>query len=170
MDGFNKKRTYVYLGGNISPDIRTYEWRKNFTEILADEPRVVIVDPTANKFNQGIKNADGEDIDGTDFIKEARRLSQDILMPKDYQMISICNVAVMNLELYYDTKPMIGTIFEIAWCHKIFQIPMIGIGGTKESQKNNPYVLHPWISKCMSAMVRDEKQAAKIIDTFFLDY
>lgn len=172
LENFNKKRSYIYLGGNISPDDRTYQWRENFTELLKDESRVVIVDPTANAFNQKIRcqGNDDLDIDGVEFIKEAVSLSQDILMPKDYQMISMCNLAIFNLELQYPTKPMIGTLFEICWSFFIFHIPMIGIVGTKESQKDNPYTLHPWITKCMSARVRDEKQAAKIVRTFFLEY
>ncbi len=171
MDGYNKKRTYIYLGGNISPDDRTYQWREDFTERLKDEERVVIVNPCANKFNQATRNVDEKkDVDGVEYLKEARKLSQDILMPKDYQMISICNVAVMNIELFYPDKPMIGTIFELAWCHRIFQIPIIGIMGTQESQKSNPYANHTWIQGVLSAKVRNEQQAAKIIDTFFLDY
>ena len=27
----NKKRQFIYLAGNISDDIRTYEWREKFT-------------------------------------------------------------------------------------------------------------------------------------------
>jgi len=63
-----KKRHYIYLAGNISEDPRTYAWREEFIELLADEPGVVMINPCKNDFDQDMKTA-GKG--GIEFIKEA---------------------------------------------------------------------------------------------------
>ena len=165
-----KKRSFCYLGGNISQDDATYLWREEFTELVADEPNIVIVNPCANEFNQKVRNVQKDDITGIEFMKEAMKLSQNILRPKDFQMIKMCNVAVMNIEIYNSEKPMIGTIQEFCWCHDIFNIPTIAICGPKKTWGTNPYVLHSWVGGICSAKVTSVKQAAEMLKTFFIDY
>jgi len=167
---FTKKRTFIYLGGNISPDDRTYLWREEFTEAFKDEQRVVIVDPCKNKFNQAVRNKADDNVDHLAFMKQAYGLSQNILKPKDFTMIKMCSLAVMNYEIRSTKKPMIGTIFETAWCESIFRIPIIGIMGTQENRDNNPYANHPWIASACSSIVLDVDQAIETVKTFFLEY
>jgi hypothetical protein len=158
-----KKRHYVYLAGNISEDNRTYEWREKFTELIGDEPRVVIVDPCKNKFNQAMKNATS---DGMAFTREAKKRSQRILRAKDYQLVRMCSVIVVNLALYSQEKPMIGTIQELTWARDVFYVPVIAITHGVE----NIYTTHPWVDECCSAKVETVEEAVEMIKTFFLDY
>ena len=158
-----KKRHYIYLAGNISDDVRTYEWREKFTELVGDDYRLVIVDPCKNKFNQSMKGADEK---GLEFAKEAKKRSQKILRAKDYQLVRMCSVIVVNLELHDPNRPMVGTVMELAWSRDVFYVPVIAITGGVE----NTYTMHPWIDECCSAKVETVEEAADTVKTFFLDY
>ena len=160
---FNKKKNYIYLAGSISEDIRTYEWRERFTELTKDEKRIVVVNPCANSFNQGMKEV-GKD--GLAFAKEAKKRSQRILRAKDYQLVKMCNAIVVNLALASPEKPMVGTIQELTWARDIFYVPVIAITGGVD----NIYTNHMWIDECCSAKVETVEEAADMIKTFFLEY
>lgn len=158
-----KKKHYIYLAGNIIEDIRTYEWREKFTKLMEDIQNVVIVNPCANKFNQAMKNV-GKD--GLEFTTEAKKRSQKILRAKDYQLIKMCSIIVVNLGIVHSEKPMIGSIQELTWARDIFYIPVIGI----TNGENNIYTQHPWIDECISAKVETVEEAVEMIKTFFLEY
>lgn len=167
-----KKRSYIYLAGNISGDDRTYLWREEFTELMQDSIKggdVVIVDPCANPFNQGIRKFSSS---GGEFVNEARKRSQRILRAKDYQLVKMCNLVVVNLHLVDPTKPMIGTVQELAWANDIFYTPVIGIIGKPDEWDglSHVYVNHPWIDECCSAKVETVEDAAETVKEFFLDY
>lgn len=158
-----KKRQYVYLAGTINEDTRTYEWREKFVELLKDENSVVVVNPCANKFNQGMKNV-GKD--GMEFTREAKKRSQKILRAKDYQLVKMSSAIVVNLELFSSEKPMIGTVQELTWARDIFYVPVIAITG----KEDNIYTTHMWMDECCSAKVETVEEAAEMIKTFFLEY
>ena len=158
-----KKRHYIYLAGNISEDVRTYEWRERFESLMEGEDGVVIVNPCANKFNQAMK---GEGKDGLEFTKEAKKRSQKILRAKDYQLVKMCSVILVNLELWSPEKPMIGTIQELTWARDIFYLPVLALVG----KEDNIYTTHPWIDECVSAKVDTVEEAVDMIKTFFLEY
>ena len=161
--GLGKKKNYIYLAGNISNDDRTYTWRDEFTEIMREEPDVVIVNPCGNRFNQGIR---GYGKDGLEFTKEAVKRSQKLLRAKDYQMIKMCNIMVAHLGLVSDTKPLIGTVQELTWAADIFYIPVIAL---TEGITNN-YTTHSWIDECVSAWCESVADAANLVKEFFLEY
>ena len=158
-----KKRHYIYLAGNISEDNRTYEWREEFSSYFDETPNAVIINPCANKFNQAMKNATP---DGLAFIKEAVKRSQKILRAKDYQLIKICSLVVVNLGFVNDKKPLIGTIQELTWAHDVFYVPVIGI----TSGEDNAYTNHSWIDECLSARVETVEEAANMVKDFFLEF
>jgi hypothetical protein len=162
----HKKRHFIYLAGNINEDIRTYEWREKFESLMEEddyEDKVVIVNPCANKFNQAMKKY-GKD--GMEFTREAAKRSQKILRAKDYQLVKMCSLIVVNLWLWNPEKPMVGTIQELTWARDIFYIPVIGITNGEESI----YTTHPWIDECVSAKVDTVEEAVDMVKTFFLEY
>ena len=163
METTNKKRNYIYLAGNINENPGTYLWREKFTRLFDKEKKVVVVNPCANKFNQGMRDAAS---DGMEFTREAVKRSQKILRAKDYQLVKMCNAVVVNLGYSNPEKPMIGTIMELAWAHDIFYTPVIGICNGED----NIYTTHPWIDECISAKVETVEEAANMIKTFFLNY
>ena len=158
-----KKRNFIYLAGNISEDIRTYEWREKFTSYFKEEPKVVIVNPCATEFNQTMKDSSK---DGIEFTKLAVKRSQKLLRAKDYQLVKMCNCIVVNLALANPEKPMVGTVQELTWARDIFYIPVIGI----TEGVTNIYTLHPWIDECCSAKVETLEEAVELVKNFFLEY
>jgi hypothetical protein len=158
-----KKRNYVYLAGQINSNPRTYEWREEFTELVKNESQIVVVNPCANRFNQGMRTVKG---DGIIFAKEAVKRSQKILRSKDYQMIKMSSLMVVHLCYSTPEKPMVGTLQELTWARDIFNIPTIGVTEGEESI----YTTHPWILECLSAKVETVEEAADMIKTFFLEY
>jgi len=163
LESNTKKRQYIYLAGNINNNPATYAWREQFITAIEDEPNVIVINPCANKFNQSMRCAAE---DGLSFIKEATKRSQKILRAKDYQLIKICSVMVVNLGYSKPEKPMIGTIQEITWAHDIFYTPIVAITNGEDSI----YVNHPWLNECYSAKVDTVDDAVNIIKTFFLEY
>jgi hypothetical protein len=130
---------------------------------MKDIPNAVVVNPCANKFNQGMKNATKS---GLAFTKEAKKRSQKILRAKDYQLVKMCSVIVVNLELVSVEKPLIGTIQELCWARDIFYLPILAICG----KEPNIYTEHPWVDECCSAKVNTVEEAVEMIKTFFLEY
>lgn len=159
----DRKRHYIYLAGNISEDQRTYQWRDTFTELVSDEPLIMVVNPCSNNFNQKMKKGPK---DGLEFVKEAKKRSQKILRAKDYQLIKMCSVVVVNLELVHPSKPLVGTIQELCWAKDIFYVPTLAITG----KERNVYTTHPWIDECCSAKVETVEESVQLVRDFFLDY
>jgi hypothetical protein len=158
-----KKRSYIYLAGNISEDTRTYEWREQFTKLINGDERVVVVNPCANSYNQHMK---GVGKNGLEFTKEVAKRSQKILRAKDFQLVKMSSLVIVNLELNNPEKPMIGTVQELTWARDIFYTPVIAITGGIQ----NIYTMHPWIEECCSAKVGTVEEAVDMVKTFFLEY
>lgn len=157
----DKKRHYVYLAGNISADERTYLWRAEFRELVKDLP-IVCLDPTINKFNRDLRRFQNS----INLAKAAKERSQKILRPKDYQLVKISSLVVVNLGLVEPDKPPIGTIQEITWAHDIFYVPIIGI----TLGEDNPYTRDLWLDECCSMKVKTVKDSVEMIETFFLEF
>jgi hypothetical protein len=161
-----KKSHYVYLAGNISDDPRTYQWREDFAKMMAPEigeGRLKILDPTQNRFNQKLQEVEKS---GTEFVKEAAKRSQKLLRAKDYNMIKIASLMVVNLGLVSPEKPLLGTVHEIVWAHDVFYIPILAITEGEE----NVWICHPWHDECVSAWAKDLDEAIWLIREFFLEY
>jgi len=159
----DKKNHYIYLAGNISEDVKTYEWREQFSKEFEDVSNVRVINPCANGFNRQMRNNDGN---GLDFVKKAKKLSQNILRAKDYQLIKICSIVIAHLGYTKPEKPLIGTIQELTWAHDVFYIPIIGV----TNGEDNSYTNHPWIDECCSAKVDTLEEAIMLVKTFFLEF
>ncbi|MHA2403376.1 MAG: hypothetical protein ACXADH_10335 [Candidatus Kariarchaeaceae archaeon] len=155
-----KKRNYVYLAGYISDDPKTYKWRETFIEMTKDEPNIVAVNPCGNAFNQAVLKEHGE------ARAEMIGASQHILRAKDFQMVKMSNVMVVNLKIFSGERPLIGTIQELVWARDLFNLPVIGICGTEP----NVYTTHPWIEECVSLRVDGVYEAVGAVKFYFLDY
>jgi len=157
MDGvYGGKKHFIYLAGNISNDPRTYEWRETYTQLIAG-PYFEIMDPCDNQFNQDHRG-------NVAHVKDNPPEYLGVLMPKDYHMVKIASIMVVNLELWTPEKPMIGTIFELDWA-RLFFLPVIGIVGDGTS----PYCNHIWIKSVLrfGTRVKDVKEAAEVTRYFF---
>jgi len=158
----------IYLAGNISENPQTYLWRVNFTRLINlasvqwDEPSSVkVIDPCRNQFNQRLSDEVVDD--GRAFLEKARKRSQHILRPKDYQLIKQSDLFVVNFQYSSPHKPMVATVMELTWAADIFYLPIIGIFPATA----NVYSGHPWIDELMSYRVNSVEEAVAVINDFF---
>lgn len=146
----------IYLAGNISSDIETYKWREKATQLL--EAQYTILNPAANKFNKMLIKHHKTDIE--EFKKDAVRKSQGILIVKDYQLVNRADIILVNLQIITEDKPMIGTMFELAWAWQLKK-PVIAIVA------DNWYSKHPFPFASFAARVMTLEEACEIIKYFF---
>lgn len=161
-----KKPHYVYLGGSISSDPKTYQWREEFKSLMKKETlmmKLQTLDPCANRFNQKLQTQFDTPIT---FMNRVAKISQHILRPKDYQLLKISSIMVVHLGLFEQVKPLIGTIQELAWANDIFKIPVIAF----DEGILNPYMKHPWIDICCSMKVKTLANVCQVIRQFFLEF
>jgi nucleoside 2-deoxyribosyltransferase len=116
------------------------------------------VNPCDNRFNQRHKKLKSKAAK-----KKLTKASQNILKPKDYQMVKICSVIVMNLAIWTPEKPMVGSIFEFGWADQLM-IPVICIVGDESS----PYAQHPWIKYSAAAYVETVEDSVELIAEYFI--
>lgn len=161
------KRHYIYLAGNISGNLETYLWREKFESLIDErEINVVVLNPCRNRFNQKLGGFIEQGGNESDFFTEASYMEFGILPLKDRKMIEISTVIVANLALHNPMKPMIGTMFELAWADEL-KIPVIAIVD-ESTPWGKLYSLHPFINRCISARVNNVEEAIKLIDQFFV--
>ncbi|GAG25262.1 unnamed protein product [marine sediment metagenome] len=161
MNKYGGKRQFIYLAGNISKDNRTYQWREVFADLMKHDP-VVILNPCDNAFNRQYRELHRMELED-----EACKLvkdSQGILRLKDFQMVKIASVVVMNLVLFELDRPMVGTIVEHTWAVDVLNVPIIGIVGDGKG----PYSEHSWLTRPLAAMVEDIEEAVYVIRRYFL--
>lgn len=153
---YGGKKHFIYLAGNISDDPRTYGWREEFKELVAGS-FFVCMDPCDNQFNQDHRG-------NIVHIRTNPIKHLGLLMPKDYHMVKISSLMIVNLELWTPDKPMVGSIFELDWAWQ-FRLPVIGIIGDGTS----PYYNHIWIKSVLAfgTTVEDVKEAAEVTRYFF---
>ena len=134
----------VYLAGAITPDPRCTEWRWRAKSLLGNYFEVV--DPADNEFDK--KNTDGS-------AQVAHADTQGMFLYKDYVLVKRADIVLMNLSVVAE-RPLIGTLFELAWCftwHKI----VVGIGN------GNVYCQHPFVIHTLSAMTGSVEEACQLI-------
>jgi len=160
------KKHYVYLAGNISSDLRTYEWREKFTEMCAEsELPVVILNPCNTLFNQEMKKYLKRG--GKNFFKQATsKFPIGVLPGKDYQMVKISTLIVANFQLIDPKKPSIGTVVEVNWAREL-NIPVIQIID-ESTDHGKLYANHPFIDWAVSAKVTNLEEAFDIVKNFFV--
>jgi nucleoside 2-deoxyribosyltransferase len=95
-----------------------------------------------------------------EFKKDAIKKSQGILIVKDYQLVVRADIILVNLQIITADKPMIGTMFELAWAWQLKK-PVIAIVA------DNWYSKHPFPFSTFSARVETLDEACDIIKYFF---
>jgi len=99
----------IYLVGQISPKYKeTYLWRKRVTEKLMG--RFNIIDPCSNPFNKNSLKEKEYAI-----TKTNKEFGLDLIVPKDLTSVQKSSIAIVNMNHYDLSKPMIGSFFELSW-------------------------------------------------------
>ena len=146
----------VYLAGNISSNPETYEWREVATQLLT--PYYEVLNPSSNPFNTALLKEFTGDIES--FKVAAINRAQHILLVKDYNLVLSANIILANMALVTPGKPLIGTLFELAWAWQLRK-PVIAIVG------DNWYCKHPFPTSTFAATANSVEDACMLIHEFF---
>jgi len=144
----------IYLAGQISDDIETYEWRKRVIKQLQGL-NLTIINPCNSEFNSGIKG------NKESFTNWRTRDITNLLIPKDRNHVLKSDCVIANLNIYSKDKPLIGTLFELGWAYDQSHTMVIGICSKTLSDKR--IIEHPFIRQTLNILVNDEYEACKVI-------
>ena len=154
----------AYLVGQISKDVEeTYLWRERVRHHFYDNPKVDIIDPCFNQFNQAILSSK---VDDEQRMKVYRKMGTDVLVPKDYTYVLKSTMAVANMNHYDPKKPILGSFFELAWYFANPQKTVIGI--FDGNPKNDIICNHPFVRQAVDTWVKNDEEACKLIEYFYL--
>lgn len=155
----------VYLIGQISVnDPETYDWRQRVRHYFMDDRQFEFIDPCNNEFNKSVQNEYGDGSD-PERLKTYRTSGIRLLVPKDKMYVMKSTIAIANLNHYDKEKPMVGTMFELAWYHDNNHKAVIGIfNGDPSTDK---YCNHPFVQSSINAWVQDEIEACKLMEKYF---
>lgn len=158
-------RDKIYLIGQISVnEPETYNWRERIRHKFADDRQFYFIDPCKNEFNKGIQDEykDGSDPDRTKVYKtNGIRL----LVPKDKMYVMKSTIAIANLNHYDPEKPMVGTMFELAWYHDNNHKAVIGIFDGDPTE--DKYCNHPFVKSVIQCWTKDTDEAAFVLNKYF---
>jgi len=155
----------VYLIGQISANAPiTYEWRKEIKTKMANDNQFYFIDPCKNEYSNGVvhKYGDGSDIDKTKFYKDA---GAELIVPKDKMYVMRSTIAVANLNHYDISKPMIGTMFELAWYHNNNHKAVIGLYDGDPG--DSIYCYHPFVKASISCWTRSIDEVVDVLNKYF---
>ena len=123
----------IYLAGFISGNVldKCLAWRKKIREHFDLRPKwhgeITFLDPLngqkAEEINEeGLKS----NIPGKAFVK------------RDHKCVKIADLLIVNLDTFGETRPLTGTIYELAWAW-LYNIPVIIIT-TDPNYKEHPFI------------------------------
>lgn len=146
----------IYLAGYINNEVieECWEWRKQIALHYNSNPKwhgdISFLDPLngeiGNITEEGLKCA----------------VPGKALIHRDYNSVKSANLIVANLDTFGEMRPMVGTLYELAWAWEAKK-PTIVI--TNEDK----YKFHPFIVDTASIIVAsvNEMLEKKMIDYFF---
>ena len=152
------KHNTLYLAGQITPNPKTYEWRKETIEALKDIPNLTILDPCASEFDRSMVNSK-RDKDGY-AIKTFLDEGLSLLPHKDLDHVDKSTIIIFNLWQFDPQRALLGTIFELAWA---FERPNIMTIGILRNWKETAFGKHPFVSQTIHAWVDHHLDAAALI-------
>ncbi len=155
----------VYLVGQISAnDTRTYHWRKDLINYFTDDKQFYFIDPCRNEYSENVVNkySDGSDPDRTKVYKTK---GVELIVPKDKTYVMRSTMAVANLNHYDKHKPLIGTMFELAWYHNTNHKAVIGLYDGDPNE--DIYCNHPFVKSVITYWAKDIKEVVYILNRYF---
>lgn len=148
------KQRVVYLAGLISTEFpESLEWRKRIAPILQDSGFDVRT-PLFGKPHLKSDSPDGG-------ITSGSATSKSICL-RDRRDVRECDIMLTHLETFGSSRPLVGTIAEMAWCWDQ-RTPVVGICAV------NNYLMrkHPFISEFVSCYVENEDEAVDLLRRYY---
>jgi len=154
-------RETIYLCGQISVAApESFDWRRRVREYFANRLDFNIIDPCMDDFNREMMEKGMEDR-----AKVYKTRGIKLIVPRDRIYVTKSTIAMANLNLYDEKKPMIGTMFELAWYFDASDKAVIGIYSGDYTK--DIYCNHPFVKRAVNVWAKDEKEASEMIDYYF---
>lgn len=148
----------IYLVGQISPKYEiTYLWRKRVTEKLMG--RFNIIDPCCNSFNKEYLEKNNYAV-----TKENRSFGLDLIVPKDLTSVQRSSIAIVNMNQYDISKPLLGSFFELGWYYMYPEKSVIAFADDLDDYQCQ----HPFVQQVVDVWCNNEKEACQLVERYFI--
>jgi nucleoside 2-deoxyribosyltransferase len=81
---------------------------------------------------------------------------------RDYNDIKRADVMLVNLNLWGSTRPLVGTLMELAWAWQM-QMPVVAVCAKDDVLMRN----HPFINECISHYCETMAEAIEFIGRYY---
>lgn len=156
----------IYLIGQISVEKEiTYQWRQEVRDFFKHSDCFEMIDPCDNEFNKEAINFNGEKGKDPKRLKIYKTKGVGLIVPKDHSYVIRSTGCLANMNHYDKRKPMIGTMFELAWYYQNPEKCVIGIFDGDPT--NNVYCNHPFVKATVNEWCTDHIEAAQLLRNYY---
>lgn len=160
----------IYLIGQISVDKKiTYEWRQDvrkfFDPSIPGNECFEMIDPCDNEFNKSARNFNGELGPDPHRLRVYKTKGIGLIVPKDHSYVLRSTGCIANMNQYDKDKPMIGTLFELAWYYQNPEKCVIGVFDGDPSE--DVHCNHPFIRETIDVWCKDHMEAAMLLKDYY---
>lgn len=151
----------IYLCGQISVAAEeSFEWRRNVRQYFANRGDFDLIDPCMDDFNRELMEKGVEDRAKIYKVKGIK-----LIVPRDRLYVEKSTIALCNLNLYDPKKPMIGTMYELAWYFDAPEKAVIGIFDGDVTK--DIYCNHPFVQRAINIWTKNWKEACETVEYYF---
>ena len=151
----------IYLIGQISPAaLESFIWRENVRKYFEHRDDFDVVDPCLDEFNTRLVK---ENV--TERVEIYKEKGIKLIVPRDRLYVLKSTIGLCNLNHYDPAKPIIGTMFELAWYCEMPEKAVIGI--FDGDIKSDVTCSHPFIDRAVDTWVQNEEEACELIEHYF---
>jgi len=144
----------VYLIGQISlKEPETLRWRKYVSKILGTNEKIEVYNPFDEWILKQYKDKSDDEIPNLE-----------VIVQRTIRSVLKSDIGILNLTLYDQDRPLIGTLFEIAYYLTHPEKTLIAFCSDKET---NPYVKNMFIQRAVSTWCKNENEACEIVLNYF---
>lgn len=158
----------IYLIGQISREREiTYRWRQEvrmFFSAGGKNSGFDLIDPCDNEWNLAMTNF-GVEEQTKDRFAFYDTAGASLIVPKDYSYVMRSTGCIANMNQYDTKKPMVGTLFELAWYYTHQEKCVIGI--FSGDWQEDPICNHPFVRETIDVWCKDHMEAAKLLKAFY---
>jgi nucleoside 2-deoxyribosyltransferase len=149
----------IYLVGQISPKYEiTYSWRKFVREYFKHDENKYIIDPCANPFNKkGLEKKEYA------VQREKRATGIDVLPAKDLTFVKRSDIAIVNMNQYDMSKPLLGSYFELAWYFMYPEKAVIAFADDLDDYQCK----HPFVQQAVTVWCNNAEEACELVSEYF---
>lgn len=151
----------VYLIGQISPAaLESFSWREEVRGYFEHRADFEVIDPCQDEFNTKLVE---ENV--TERIEIYKEKGIKLIVPRDRWYVLRSTIGLCNLNHYDPNKPIIGTMFELAWYCEMPEKAVIGI--YDGDVKDDVTCSHPFVDRAIDTWVKNEVEACELVEHYF---